>query len=59
MLTSSAERGTAWMFMARIGVMQALNRNEVCVFNPDRKDIGKGIGSKGTNKPQSNAFVRL
>jgi hypothetical protein len=35
MLTYAAERGTAWMFMARIGVLKALHRHEVRLFNPD------------------------
>jgi hypothetical protein len=38
MLTYAAERGIAWMFMARIGVMRALHRNEVRHFNPDAKE---------------------
>jgi hypothetical protein len=38
MLTYAAERGIAWMFMARIGVLQALHRNKVQQFNPDAKD---------------------
>jgi hypothetical protein len=37
MLTYAAERGTAWMFMARIGVLKALHRHEVRLFNPDAK----------------------
>jgi hypothetical protein len=38
MLTYAAERETAWMLFARIGVMRALNRHVERVFNPDRKD---------------------
>ncbi|WP_029582494.1 hypothetical protein [Bradyrhizobium sp. URHD0069] len=38
MLTYAAERGIAWMFMARIGVIQALHRNEVRQFNLDAKE---------------------
>ena len=38
MLTKAAERGSAWMFFARIATLRAIHRNEVRVFNPDRKD---------------------
>jgi hypothetical protein len=38
MLTYAAERGMAWMFMARIGVMRTLHRNEVRQLNPDAKE---------------------
>jgi len=38
MLTYAAERGIAWMFMARIGVLQALHRHEDRQFNPDAKE---------------------
>jgi hypothetical protein len=37
MLTYAAERGIPWMFMARIGVLQARHRNNR-QFNPDAKD---------------------
>jgi hypothetical protein len=37
-LTHAAEREIAWMFLARIAVLRALNRNVERVFNPDRKD---------------------
>jgi hypothetical protein len=37
MLTYAAERGIARMFMARIGVLQALHRHEVRQFNPAAK----------------------
>jgi hypothetical protein len=42
MLTYAAERETAWMFFARIGVMRALNRHVERKFNPDRKDTHWG-----------------
>jgi hypothetical protein len=38
MLTYAAERESAWMFFARIGVMRALNRHVARKFNADRKD---------------------
>jgi hypothetical protein len=38
MLTYAAERGMAWMILARIGVMKALHRRDVRQFNPDRKE---------------------
>jgi hypothetical protein len=38
MLTYAAERGIAWMFLARIGVLRALHRHEGRQFNPARKD---------------------
>jgi hypothetical protein len=38
MLTNAAERGIAWMFMARMAVMKALHRPDVQVFNPDAKE---------------------
>jgi hypothetical protein len=38
MLTNAAERGTAWMLLARMGVMKALHRHEVRQFNPEHKD---------------------
>lgn len=38
MLTYAAERGPAWMFLTRMGVMKALRRHEVRMFNLDRKD---------------------
>jgi hypothetical protein len=37
-LTHAAERELAWMFLAQIGVLRAIHRNEARVFNPDRKD---------------------
>lgn len=40
-LTYAAERGWPTM-LARIGVMLALRRHEVRVFNPDRKDTHRG-----------------
>jgi succinate dehydrogenase/fumarate reductase flavoprotein subunit len=43
MLTYAAERGTAWMFLARIGVM--LHRHEVRQFNPTAKTR---IGESGS-----------
>jgi hypothetical protein len=36
-LTYAAERGIAWMFMARIGIMRALDRNEVRQSKPAAK----------------------
>jgi hypothetical protein len=38
MLTNAAEREIAWVFLARIATLQAIHRNAVRVFNPDRKD---------------------
>jgi hypothetical protein len=38
MLTNAAERESAWMFFARAATLQAIRRNEVRVFNSDRKD---------------------
>jgi hypothetical protein len=38
MLINAAEREGAWMFFARAATLQAIHRNEVRVFNPDRKD---------------------
>ena len=38
MLTNAAEREGAWMFFARAATLRAIHRNEVRVFNPDRKD---------------------
>jgi hypothetical protein len=39
MLTSAAEKqDVAWMMFARIATLRAIHRNEVRVFNPDRKD---------------------
>lgn len=38
MLTYAAERGPAWMFMAKAAVLQAIHRHDVRAFNPDRKD---------------------
>jgi hypothetical protein len=37
MLTYAAEREIAWMFLARMAVMQAVHRHEVRQFNPDAK----------------------
>jgi hypothetical protein len=34
----AAEREIAWVFLARIATLQAIHRNEVRQFNPDRKD---------------------
>jgi hypothetical protein len=41
-LTHAAERGPAWMFLARIATLRAIHRNEARVFNPDRKDTHWG-----------------
>jgi hypothetical protein len=38
MLTNAAERESAWVFLARTATLRAIHRNEVRVFNPDRKD---------------------
>ena len=38
MLTNAAERESAWLFLARIATLRAIHRNELRVFNPDRKD---------------------
>ena len=37
MLTFAAERGSAWMFMARMVVSKALHLHEALQFNPDAK----------------------
>jgi hypothetical protein len=37
-----AEREIAWMFLARIATLRSIHRNEVRVFNPDRKDTHWG-----------------
>jgi hypothetical protein len=37
-LIRAAETGGAWLMLARIGVMRALNRHHVREFNPDRKE---------------------
>jgi hypothetical protein len=42
MLTYAAERESAWMYFARIAVLQALRRHVVREFNPDRKDTHWG-----------------
>jgi hypothetical protein len=41
-LTHAAERGIAWMFLARIATPRAIHRNKTHVFNPDRKDTHWG-----------------
>jgi hypothetical protein len=38
MLTNAAERGTAWMFLARMAVSRAIHRHEALQFNPDAKE---------------------
>jgi hypothetical protein len=38
MLTYAAERGIAWIFLARMAVMKALHRHEVRAFNPGAKE---------------------
>jgi hypothetical protein len=39
MLTNAAEKSdVAWMMFARMATLQVIHRNEVRVFNPDRKD---------------------
>jgi hypothetical protein len=35
MLTYAAERGVAWMFMARMATLKAIHRHEVRQFNPN------------------------
>jgi hypothetical protein len=42
MLTYAAEREIAWVFLARMATLQAIHRNAVRVFNPDRKDTHWG-----------------
>ena len=37
-LTYAAERGTAWMFLARMATLKAIHRHEVRRFNPDAKE---------------------
>jgi hypothetical protein len=37
-LTYAAERGIAWMFLARMAVLKALHRHEVRQFNPNAKE---------------------
>ncbi|MBR1280797.1 hypothetical protein JQ597_01960 [Bradyrhizobium sp. AUGA SZCCT0177] len=41
-LTYAAERGIAWMFLARMAVLKALHRHEVLQFNPDAKEHNWG-----------------
>jgi hypothetical protein len=41
-LTYAAEREIAWMFLARMAVLQAIHRNKARVFNPDRKETHWG-----------------
>ncbi|CAN7312551.1 hypothetical protein LJR220_001653 [Bradyrhizobium sp. LjRoot220] len=38
LLTYAAERGIAWMFLARMATLKALHRHEVRQFNPDAKE---------------------
>jgi len=38
MLTYAAERGTAWMFLARMATLKAIHRHDVRQFNPDAKE---------------------
>jgi hypothetical protein len=35
LLTYAAERGAAWMFLARMAVSKALHRRAIVLFNPD------------------------
>lgn len=42
MLTKAAEREIAWVFLARMATLQAIHRNAVRVFNPDRKETHWG-----------------
>jgi hypothetical protein len=37
-LTRAAEGSDAWLHFASISVLQALDRHQERVFNPDRKD---------------------
>jgi hypothetical protein len=37
MLTYAAERGDAWMFLARMATLKALHHHDVVQFNPDAK----------------------
>jgi hypothetical protein len=48
-LTHAAEREVAWMFLARIAVLQAIHRNTPRVFNPGRKShpLGKAEAEAG------------
>jgi hypothetical protein len=41
-LIRAAETGGDWLMLARIGMLRALRRNVVRVFNPDRKDTHLG-----------------
>jgi hypothetical protein len=49
MLTYAAERGTAWMFLARMATLKAIHRHEVRQFNPDAKEhsLGKAEAEAG------------
>ena len=38
MLTNAAERGIAWMFLARMAVLKAVHRHEVRQFNPHARE---------------------
>lgn len=42
MLTYAAERGPAWMFMARAATLQVIHRDTERVFDPSRKDTRWG-----------------
>jgi hypothetical protein len=37
-LTNASEREGAWVFFARAATLQAIHRNDIRVFNPDRND---------------------
>ncbi|MBR1193873.1 hypothetical protein JQ634_35385 [Bradyrhizobium sp. AUGA SZCCT0240] len=38
MLTNAAERGAAWIFLARMATLKAIHRHEVRQFNPNAKE---------------------
>ena len=62
-LTHAAEREVAWMFLARIAVLQAIHRNTPRVFNPGRKSHPLGqaeaeAGSVSVNQGYSTRLTR-
>jgi hypothetical protein len=59
MLTYAAERGIAWMFLARIGVLLVLHRHEVRQFNPARKALGKAEAEEGRVSEAIGSCVEL
>jgi hypothetical protein len=59
MLLKAAERSEGWLWFARIAVMQALNRREQRVFNPDRKDHHWGKRKLKRDRYQSQPPIDL